>query len=66
MKRDGKRRVKMNKLAIHFDMIARGRLRAEIGARPSVDSDPARRDQLVAMPARTDASRGEETVEAHM
>ena len=66
MKRDGKRRLKMNKLTIHFDMIARDRLRTEIGARPTIDRNTPRRDQLITMSPRTYAGRSEETVEAHI
>ncbi len=38
---DGEHGSGMNQFAVHFDMIARGRLRAEIGADFAVDSDAA-------------------------
>ena len=56
----------MNQFAVHFDMIARGRLRAEIGADFAVDSDAAGSNQFITMTPRADASRGEETIESHL
>ena len=38
---DGEHWSRMNQFAVHFDMIARGRLRAEIGAHFAVNSDAA-------------------------
>jgi hypothetical protein len=54
----------MNQFSVRFDMIARGRLRAEIGADFTVDSDAAGSNQLITMTPRTDASSGEEAIEA--
>jgi hypothetical protein len=47
-------------------VIARGRLRAEIGAHPTINCNTPSGDQLVTMSPRTYASRCEETVEAHI
>jgi len=65
MEHDGERRGNPNKFAIYFDVIATAGLRAEIRAGFTVDSDPPRRDQFIAIPARSDTSCGEKTVEAH-
>jgi hypothetical protein len=65
MQHDGERRGNVNKFAIHLDVVARVGLRTEVSAGFTVDRDPARRDQFVAVPARSDARRGEETVQAH-
>ena len=59
---DGERRRDVNKFAIHLDVVARVRLRAEVSASFTVDSDPARRDQFVAMPTRSDTGSGEEAI----
>ena len=56
----------VNKFAIHLDVVARVGLRAEVSAGFTVDSDPARRDQFVAMPARSETRSGKETIEAHI
>src|SRR5438067_2330822 len=53
----------MNKFAIHFYVVARGGLRAEVGADLAVNSDTVRGNQFIAMTARTDAGGGEETIE---
>jgi hypothetical protein len=55
----------MDTFAVHFHMVALGRLDAEVGARLSVDRDAAGFDQLIAMTARANAGCGEETVETH-
>ena len=44
MQHDGERRANVDKFAIHLDVIARPRLRAEIGADRAVDRDSTRRD----------------------
>jgi hypothetical protein len=62
---DGERRRDVNKFAIHLDVVAAARLRAEVGAGFTVDSDPARGDQFIAMPARSDTGSGEEAIKAH-
>ena len=62
---DRERRSDVNKFAIHFDVIAPAGLRAEVRAGFTVDSDPPRRDQFIAIPARSDTGCGEKTVEAH-
>jgi hypothetical protein len=59
------RSIDTDKFAVHFHMILRGRLYAEICAWPSVDRNAAGRDQIIAMTARTDAGRGEKAVETH-
>jgi hypothetical protein len=59
---DGERRRDMNKFAIHFDVIAPAWLRAEVNAGFTVDGDPARRDQFIAMPTRSDTRSGKETI----
>ena len=56
----------MDQSAIHFDMVARRRLRAKIRAGLAVYCYPSGSDQLIAMAARTDAGRGEEAIEAHV
>ncbi len=63
---DRERRFDMNQFAVHFDMIARTRLRAKINADFAVDSNAARSNQLITMTPRTDASSGEEAIEAHL
>jgi len=45
-----------------FDVIARGGLRAEVGANAPVNGDTPGRNQLVAMPPRANACRGEITI----
>ena len=55
----------MNQFAVHFDMIARGWLRAEIGADLAVNRDAAGGNQLITMTPRADAGSGEEAIEAH-
>jgi hypothetical protein len=59
---DGERRGEMNKFAIHLDVVARVGLCAEVSTRFTVDSDQSRRDQFIAVPARSDTGRGEETI----
>lgn len=54
-----------HQLVPDFDVIALGRLRAEIGADTAVDRDATIGNQLVAMPPRTNPSGGEETIQAH-
>ena len=65
MEHDGERRRDPNKFAIYFDVIATAGLRAEVRAGFTIDSDPPRQDQFIAIPARSDAGCGEKTVEAH-
>ena len=55
----------VHELAADFDMVALRRLGAEVRANPAVDRDAAFRNQLVALPPRTDAGGSEETVQAH-
>ena len=52
----------VNKFAIHLDVVAPAGLRAEVSAGFAVDSDLARCDQFIAMPARSDTSSGEEAI----
>jgi hypothetical protein len=46
-------------------MVAGVGLCAEVSAGFTVDRDPTRRNQFVAVPARSNTGRGEKTVEAH-
>ena len=62
---DRERRIEMQQPAIDFNVIARGRLRAEVGADLAVNHHASSCDQFVAMTARTDASGGEVAIEAH-
>jgi hypothetical protein len=59
---DGERRGNMNKFAIHLDVVARARLSTEIGADLAVDGDTTRRNQLIAVPTRSDTGSGEEAI----
>ncbi len=56
------RSLRSDEFAPDFDVIVLGRLHAEVGANPAVDRDLARRDQFIAMPARSDAGGGEKTI----
>src|SRR5712692_7308119 len=58
-------KIDMDEFAVHFHVIARGRLRAEIRAWFSVDGDAAGGDQLIAMAARPDTGGGEKSVQPH-
>src|SRR5438552_2975149 len=53
MKRDRHRILKVNEFGIHLDVIALGRLCAEVSANASVDGDAPGRDQFIALSART-------------
>ena len=55
----------VDELAVHFDVVAFCRLGAEVGAGLTVDGHAAGRDYFIAMPPRTEAGRGEETIQAH-
>jgi hypothetical protein len=61
---DGEQWSGMNRFPVHFDMIAPGRVRAEIGADFAVNNDAACGDQFITMTPRPDASSGEEAIEA--
>jgi hypothetical protein len=65
MEHDGEQRGDPDKFAIDFDVVAPSGLRAEVSAGFTVDSDPALRDQFIAVPARSDTGRGEKTIQAH-
>ncbi len=54
----------MQQFAIHFHVIGCCWSRAKVSADLAVNRDAARGDQFIAMTARTDASGGEETIEA--
>jgi hypothetical protein len=43
-------------------VVAPAGLRTEVSAGLTVDSDPARRDQFIAMPTRSDTRSGEEAI----
>jgi hypothetical protein len=60
---DGKCGSAADKFTIDFDVIARGRLRAEVCADFTVDGDATRCNQLVAMATRTDPSGSKEAIE---
>jgi hypothetical protein len=62
---DGERRGDLNKFAINLNVVTRGALRTEIGADLPVDRHATGRNQFIARPARSNAGRGEETIEAH-
>jgi hypothetical protein len=62
---DGERGGKVNKFAIHLDVVARAGLCAEVSAGLTIDSDPACGDQFVAMPARSDTRSGEIAIKTH-
>ena len=62
MQHNGQWRRDVNKFAIDLDVVALARLGAEVSASFTVDSDPARRDQFIAMPTRTDTRSGEEAI----
>ena len=55
-----------DEFAVDLDVIAWVRLRTKIRADAAVDGDATRRDQLIAMPARSDTGRGEKTIKAHV
>ena len=57
------RPFRAHELAVHFDVVALARLRAEIRARLSVNRDASGRDQFVAMPARADSGGGKKSVQ---
>jgi hypothetical protein len=59
MEHDGERRCGINKFAIHLHVVTRAWLCAKVGADLTVDSDPARSDQSIAIPARSDTRGGE-------
>ena len=59
---DRERPGNLNESAIHFDVVALAGLRAEVSAGFTVDRDPTRRDQFIALPARSDTCSGEETI----
>lgn len=61
---DGEQSSGMNQFAVHFDIIARGRVRTEIGADLAVDSDAAGGNYFITMTPRPDASGSEEAIEA--
>jgi hypothetical protein len=62
---DGERWSDVNKFAINLNVVTRAGLRTEIGANLAIDRDATRRNQLITRAARSDAGRGEETIEAH-
>ena len=64
MQQNGKRWSGANEFAIDFDVVMRTWLCAEVCADFTVDGDATRRDQLITMSARSDASGCEKTVEA--
>ena len=65
VQKDMKRALAVHELAADFDVVALRRLRAEVRANAAVYRDATVSNQLVAMPARTDAGGGEETVQSH-
>src|SRR6476619_7908386 len=62
---DGEWRRDVDTFAIPLDVVPPAGLRAEVSAGFTVDSDPARRDQFIAMPTRSDTRGGEEAIQAH-
>ena len=65
MQYDVKRPLAPHEFAADLDVVALGRLRAEIGADAAVDRDAACGDQLIAMPPGTEAGGGQKAVQAH-
>jgi len=63
---DGERWGDANQFAIDFNVIVRVGLCTEVRAYFTIDGDATRRDQFIAIPARSDAGGGEITVEAHL
>ena len=62
---DGEWRRDVNKFPIHLDVVAPAGLRAEVGTGFTVDRDPARRDQFIAIPTRSETRSGKKTIKAH-
>src|SRR5438477_3103911 len=58
VQQDGEQWFGTNKLTIHFHVVARTRLCAEVSANAPIDRDAASGDQLIAMPSRANSSRG--------
>ena len=54
-----------DEFAADFNVVALRRLHAEVGADAAVDRNAACADQFIAMTARTEPGRSEETVQAH-
>jgi hypothetical protein len=50
---------------VHFHVIARGRLCAEVCANVTIDRDASSGDQLIAIPSRANTSRCKEPIETH-
>ena len=65
MQHDGERWVGMEHFAIHFHVVARSWLRAEICADQAIDGDATCCDEFIAMTPRTDPGEGEKTIQAH-
>jgi hypothetical protein len=65
MQDDSQRRGNMDKLAAHLHVVARARPRTKVSADFAVDGDATRRNQFIAMPARSNFRGSEEAVEAH-
>jgi hypothetical protein len=62
---DVQRPFDVEELPVHFYVIARGRLRAEVRANAPIDRDASSGDQLIAMPSRANSSRCKEAIETH-
>jgi hypothetical protein len=62
---DVQRRFCVDEFPIHFHVIARGRLCAEVCANVTIDRDASSGDQLIAMPSRANSSRRKEAIETH-
>jgi hypothetical protein len=55
----------VDEFPIHFYMIARSRLCAEVRANVTIDRDASSGDQLIAMPSRANSSRGKDAIKTH-
>ena len=66
MESNRERKIDMNELAIHLYVVARGRLRAEIGADLAVNRNTPVSDQFIALSPRTYAGGSEKTIQAHV
>jgi hypothetical protein len=65
MQHDRDWRGSPDQFAIHLNMVAHVGLCTKIRADAAVDRDATRRDQLIAMPARSDTGCGKKTIKAH-
>lgn len=65
MQHDGKRGSDANQFAIDFDVVVQVGMCAEVCADLAIYGDPTRRDQFIAVSARSDAGGGKKAIKAH-